>query len=66
MGETAMKLLKNLLRPKPAAPTPSEAGKVLSELACLNDRERVRARTRLMREQLGLPASPLLEPRCKR
>ena len=47
----------------PAPVTASEAGRVLAEMACLNDRERYRARARLMREQLGLPASDILEPR---
>lgn len=47
-------------RPKPTA---SEAAAVLNELRCLSNRERIRARTRLMREQLGLPPLPELESR---
>lgn len=42
---------------------PSAAGKVLSELACLAPRERVKARARMMRAQMGLPPLPALEPR---
>lgn len=45
-------------------PTPSEAAAVLNELRCLNYRERVRARARLMREQMGMPPAPELEPRA--
>jgi hypothetical protein len=45
-------------------PTPSDAGRALAELACLSHRERIRARTRLMREDLGLPPSPALDPRA--
>lgn len=44
-------------------PTPSEAARVLNELRCLDYRERVKARARLMREQLGLPPVDALEPR---
>lgn len=44
-------------------PDPSAAGKALSELACLAPRERVKARARLMRAQMGLPPLPALEPR---
>lgn len=43
----------------------SAAGKLLSEMACLAPRERVKARARLMREQMGLEPLPALEPRCK-
>lgn len=45
-------------------PTPSDAGRALAELACLSHRERIRARTRMMREQQGLPPLPELEPRA--
>lgn len=45
-------------------PDPNEAAKVLAELACLDRRERVKARARLMREQMGLPPLPALEPRA--
>lgn len=45
-------------------PTPAEAAHVLAELACLNSRERVRARARLMCEQMGRPIPPELEPRA--
>ena len=48
----------------PFRPTPSQAGKVLSELACLAPRERIRARARLMREQQGLPPHPALRSRA--
>lgn len=51
----------NLLRRR--KPTPREAASVLNELRCLDYRERVRARARLMREQMGLEPSPYLEPR---
>ena len=34
-------------------PTPTEAAKVLAELACLSNRERIRARARIMCEQMG-------------
>jgi hypothetical protein len=43
-------------------PTPSEAARVLSELSCLSNRERIKARARLMREQMGLEPAPILEP----
>ena len=45
-------------------PTPSQSGKVLSELACLSVKERYRARARLMREQQGLPPHPALRSRA--
>lgn len=45
-------------------PTPSDAGRALAELACLSHRERIRARARLMREEMGLPPLPELEPRA--
>lgn len=41
----------------------SAAGRALSELACLAPRERVKARARMMREQMGLAPLPALEPR---
>jgi hypothetical protein len=44
-------------------PTASEAGRALAEMACLSHRERIRARARLMREQMGLPHAPELDPR---
>lgn len=44
-------------------PTPSEASAVLNEFRCLNYRERVKARARLMRQQMGLPHAPELDPR---
>jgi len=50
----------NLFRRRP---TPTDAGRALAELACLDQRERYKARARLMREQMGLPPSPELEPR---
>ena len=59
-----MKLL-SLFSRKHHHPSPSEAGKRLSELAALNARERVKARARIMREELGLPAAAILEPRVK-
>ncbi len=51
----------NLLRRR--KPTPAEASAVLNELRCLDYRERVRARARMMCEQLGRPVPPELEPR---
>lgn len=45
-------------------PTASDAGRALAELACLSHRERIRARARLMREEMGLEPSPYLEPRA--
>jgi hypothetical protein len=42
---------------------PGAAGRALAELACLAPRERVKARARLMRAQMGLPPLPALEPR---
>lgn len=44
-------------------PSPSEAASVLSELACLSGRERIRARCRIMEAQMGRPPSPVFEPR---
>lgn len=41
----------------------SAAGRALAELACLGPREKVKARARLMREQMGLPPLAALEPR---
>lgn len=54
------------LRPPRQSKSGSEAGRVLAELSCLSERERYRARARLMREAAGLPPHPLLEPRGKR
>lgn len=54
----------NLFRRRP--PTPADAGRALAELACLDQRERFKARARLMREQMGLDPSPVLEPRRAR
>lgn len=45
-------------------PTPSDAGRALAELACLDQRERFKARARLMREDMGLPPAAALEPRA--
>lgn len=50
---------------RPSRADASAAGKLLSEMACLAPRERVKARARLMREQMGLEPLPALEPRCK-
>jgi len=47
----------------PKRPTPTEAARVLSELSCLSDRERIRARTRMMRADMGLPPINALRPR---
>jgi len=44
-------------------PTPTDAGRALAELACLDRRERAKARARMMRADLGLPPLPALEPR---
>lgn len=54
----------NLFRRR--APSPADAGRTLAELACLDQRERFKARARLMREQMGLDPSPVLEPRLSR
>ena len=43
---------------------PGAAGRALAELACLAPRERVKARARMMRTEMGLPPLPPLEPRC--
>jgi hypothetical protein len=51
----------NLFRRR--SPTPADAGRALAELACLDQRERFKARARLMREEMGLPPAPALEPR---
>jgi len=53
----------NPFRRKP--PTPSDAGRILSELACMNDRERIRARARIMCEALGRPVPDILQSRTK-
>lgn len=53
--------MKNPFAKRP--PSPSDAGKVLAEISCLSGRHRIRARARLMREQMGLPPSPYLEDR---
>jgi len=42
-------------------PTPSEAARVLSELACLGPRERIRERARLMCAELGKPIPQALQ-----
>ena len=47
-------------------PEPAEAARVLAELACLNQRERIRARCRIMREQMGLPPIAIFESRTER
>lgn len=53
-----------------ASADPSTAGRTLSDLAreaqsqsTLTYRNRVRAKAKAMREEMGLPASDLLEPR---
>lgn len=53
----------NVSRAKP--PSATDAGRVLAELACLSTRERIRARARLMREEMGLPPAPELNSRTK-
>lgn len=45
--------------------TIKDAAKELSDWKCLNDRERVKARAKLMREQMGLEPSKYLEPRSE-
>ncbi len=42
-------------------PSPSEAARTLGNLATMSERERIRARARQMRCDLGLPPSPALE-----
>lgn len=62
-GATRREVQKPDLGAAPARIAASAAGKALSELACLAPRERVKARARLMRAQMGLPPLPALEPR---
>ncbi len=47
-------------------PEPSEAARVLAEMACLSQRERIRARCRIMRDQMGLPPLEIFESRTER
>lgn len=49
--------------PAPEPVTASDAARVLAEFRCLSDRERIRARARLMCEQQGKPVPQCLEPR---
>lgn len=41
-------------------PTPTEAAQVLAELSALSARERIRARARIMCEQMGRPVPEVL------
>lgn len=43
--------------------TTTDAGRALAEMACLDRRERIRCRARMMRADLGLPPLAALEPR---
>lgn len=49
--------------PNPVAITPEQAARVLSRHAHLTQREKVKAVARDMREHLGLPHAPELNPR---
>jgi len=44
-----------------SAPTVSDCGRELAHFRALNDRERVKARARLMREERGLPPLDVLK-----
>ena len=56
--------MMGLFRRAPAAaPTATDAGRALAEMACLDRRERFKARARLMRQQMGLEPLSALEPR---
>lgn len=52
----------NFFNRKPAV-DPRTAARRLQELSCLSDRERMKTRARMMREDMGLPADPRLAPR---
>lgn len=52
-----------LFRRQPNPIAADTAARRLQELACLSTRERFKARARMMREDMGLPPSPALEPR---
>ncbi len=45
------------------APSLADCGRELAEYRCLNERERIRARARQMREAMGLEPAKALEPR---
>lgn len=47
-------------------PSPSEAARVLSELACMTQRERIRLRCRIMAEQMGRELPDILKPITER
>ena len=53
----------NLFRRQPAV-DPRTAARRLQELSCLSDRERMKSRARMIREDMGLEPDPRLEPRC--
>lgn len=46
-------------------PAVADSARAMAEYRCLSDRERIRARARLMREQMGLPPLDALKPRGK-
>lgn len=46
-----------------APPSLADSARILAEYRCLSQRERIRARARLMREQMGLPPLDALNPR---
>lgn len=48
-----------------APPALADSARALAEYRCLSQRERIRARARLMREQMGLPPLDALNPRGK-
>lgn len=47
-------------------PTPSEAARILSEMACMSQRERIRARCRLMAADMGRDVPDVLKPITER
>jgi len=54
----------HLRRPQSVTPpTLADSGRLLAEFRCLSERERIRARARLMREQMGLPPLDALRSR---
>jgi len=47
--------------PEVAPPTVSDCGRELAHFRALNERERIKARARLMREERGLPPLDVLK-----
>lgn len=46
-------------------PSLVDSARTLAEYQCLSNRERIRARTRLMRKQMGMAPSPYLNSKVK-